>query len=74
VHCAGPSRLTQTNAGLGGLKDHAQPMRPRDVRLENLDAAEAEVLELWAKPLQGGGANFRLFADPAGHPFWLVAF
>lgn len=42
-----------------------------DVRVENLDTAEAEVLESGARRL-GGGERFRVFADPAGHPFCLV--
>jgi Glyoxalase-like domain len=32
------------------------------------------VLALGARPLPGGGETFRVYADPAGHPFCLVSF
>ena len=43
-----------------------------DVRVDDLQLAEASVLELGATPLPGGGETFRVYADPAGHPFCLV--
>jgi hypothetical protein len=43
-----------------------------DVRVEDIDAAEARPLELGARRLEGGGDQFRVYADPAGHPFCLV--
>jgi hypothetical protein len=43
-----------------------------DVRVDNLDEGEAAVLALGARRLEGGGDNFRVFADPVGHPFCLV--
>jgi catechol 2,3-dioxygenase-like lactoylglutathione lyase family enzyme len=42
-----------------------------DVAVDDLDAAETAVLALGARPLDGGGETFRVFADPAGHPFCL---
>jgi predicted enzyme related to lactoylglutathione lyase len=43
-----------------------------DVMVEDLDAGEAEVLELGAtKPEHQPGTTFRVFLDPAGHPFCL---
>jgi catechol 2,3-dioxygenase-like lactoylglutathione lyase family enzyme len=45
-----------------------------DVRVEDLDEGERRVLELGARRLEGGGESFRVFADPAGHPFCLVRF
>jgi catechol 2,3-dioxygenase-like lactoylglutathione lyase family enzyme len=45
-----------------------------DVRVDELDQAEREVLALGARPLPGGGETFRVYADPAGHPFCLVNF
>jgi catechol 2,3-dioxygenase-like lactoylglutathione lyase family enzyme len=42
-----------------------------DVMVEDLDAAETSALRLGARPLPGGGETFRVFADPAGHPFCL---
>jgi enamine deaminase RidA (YjgF/YER057c/UK114 family) len=43
-----------------------------DVRVEDLALAEASVLEIGATKLPGGGESFRVYADPAGHPFCLV--
>jgi catechol 2,3-dioxygenase-like lactoylglutathione lyase family enzyme len=43
-----------------------------DVAVPDLAAAEAQVLALGARRLDGGGATFRLYADPAGHPFCLI--
>ncbi|ANW19899.1 VOC family protein [Streptomyces clavuligerus] len=45
-----------------------------DLRVPSLDAAEPEVLALGAKPLdaEAPGRTWRVYADPAGHPFCLV--
>jgi catechol 2,3-dioxygenase-like lactoylglutathione lyase family enzyme len=43
-----------------------------DIAVDDLDAGEARALELGASRLEGGGENFRVFADPAGHPFCLT--
>ena len=44
-----------------------------DVRVEDVEAAQEEVLRLGATLLAGEqGTGFRVFADPAGHPFCLV--
>ncbi len=52
------------------------PDRPQqmhlDVRVDDLDEAEERVLGLGARRLPGGGERFRVYADPAGHPFCLV--
>jgi predicted enzyme related to lactoylglutathione lyase len=43
-----------------------------DVVVDDLDSAEAEVLELGAtKAEHQPGTTFRVFLDPAGHPFCL---
>lgn len=43
-----------------------------DVNVDDLDAAEAEVLKLGAtKHEHQPGTTFRVFLDPAGHPFCL---
>lgn len=43
-----------------------------DVQVDDLDQAEREVLELGAQRLASGDETFRVFADPAGHPFCLT--
>jgi len=52
------------------------PERPQqahlDILVDDLDAGEARALELGASRLSGGGKQFRVFADPAGHPFCLT--
>ncbi|HEU5129824.1 MAG TPA: VOC family protein [Glycomyces sp.] len=45
-----------------------------DVRVADLDEGERRALELGAERRDGGGESFRVFADPAGHPFCLVRF
>ncbi|MDG4857991.1 VOC family protein [Streptomyces sp. T-3] len=46
-----------------------------DFDVPDMDAAERQVLELGARPLDvdddGGKRGFRVYADPAGHPFCL---
>ncbi|MEU1924983.1 VOC family protein [Streptomyces albogriseolus] len=46
-----------------------------DLTVEYLDAAEKEVLALGAEPLdtEDRSRGFRVYADPAGHPFCLCA-
>lgn len=52
------------------------PDRPQqfhlDVMVADVDIAEQEVLQLGATRLDGQGDDFRVYADPAGHPFCLV--
>ena len=63
--------------------DHRPPVWPSadqpqqlhiDFDVDDLDAGEASVLELGARKaeVQPGGDNFRVYLDPAGHPFCLV--
>ena len=51
------------------------PARPQqfhlDVMVDDVDAAEPEVLALGARRLPADPAS-RVYADPAGHPFCLV--
>lgn len=51
----------------------AQPQQMHlDISVRNLDAAEAAVLELGATLHEHQpGTTFRVFLDPAGHPFCL---
>ncbi|MGV9284220.1 VOC family protein [Streptomyces sp. NPDC003730] len=46
-----------------------------DLTVADLDAAEKAVLELGARPLDAEDRTrtFRVYADPAGHPFCLCA-
>ncbi|MFH9398798.1 MULTISPECIES: VOC family protein [unclassified Streptomyces] len=46
-----------------------------DLTVPDLDAAEKGVLELGARPLDTAdrSRSFRVYADPAGHPFCLCA-
>ncbi|WP_269801784.1 VOC family protein, partial [Blastococcus atacamensis] len=52
------------------------PSRPQqfhlDIRVADIAEAEPKVLALGARPLPGGGGDFRVYADPVGHPFCLV--
>jgi catechol 2,3-dioxygenase-like lactoylglutathione lyase family enzyme len=52
------------------------PGRPQqfhlDVHVDEVEAAERRVFALGAARLDGGGKDFRVYADPAGHPFCLV--
>jgi hypothetical protein len=43
-----------------------------DVEVDDVEAAEQQVLGLGATRLPGEGLDFRVYADPAGHPFCLV--
>ena len=53
--------------------DPAYPQQAHlDLAARDMDAAEAEALRLGATRLEGGGKSFRVFADPAGHPFCFV--
>ena len=51
--------------------EHPQQMH-LDVRVDDLDQGEQQVLATGARRLPGGGETFRVFADPVGHPFCLV--
>jgi len=53
--------------------DPAYPQQAHlDIIVDDLDAGEARALQLGASRLSGGGKTFRVFADPAGHPFCLT--
>ncbi|SNT06850.1 hypothetical protein SAMN05421812_10323 [Asanoa hainanensis] len=52
------------------------PERPQqlhlDVMVDDIESATSQAIALGAKRLPGDGADFRVFEDPAGHPFCLV--
>ncbi len=74
----------QSRLCLQAVPDHRPPRWPDpvfpqqihlDVEVNDIEVAEVQVLALGAALLQGGGgknAGFRVYADPAGHPFCLV--
>jgi predicted enzyme related to lactoylglutathione lyase len=52
--------------------DPAYPQQAHlDIDVGDLDASEALAIGLGASRLAGGGSQFRVYADPAGHPFCL---
>jgi hypothetical protein len=52
--------------------DHPQ-QEHLDIRVDDVDAAERDVLAIGATRVPNEHENgFRVFADPAGHPFCLV--
>ncbi|MFV2107524.1 VOC family protein [Micromonospora sp. LOL_015] len=44
----------------------------RNERWHTLDTAERAALAIGATRLDGAGPDWRVYADPAGHPFCLV--
>jgi catechol 2,3-dioxygenase-like lactoylglutathione lyase family enzyme len=53
--------------------DPAHPQQAHlDLAVDDLDAGEARAVELGAPRLDAGGERFRVFTDPAGHPFCLI--
>lgn len=71
----GKSVMFQQVAGYNP-PDWPNPARPQqahlDIRVDDLDAGQARVLELGGRSLEAEGEGFRVFADPAGHPFCLT--
>ncbi|MGR6317719.1 VOC family protein [Micromonospora soli] len=55
--------------------DWPDPERPQqfhlDVTVDDIEAAEKAALALGARRLPGEGDGWRVYADPAGHPFCL---
>ena len=43
-----------------------------DVFVDDVDAAARQVIGMGGQPLPGSGDNWRVYADPVGHPFCLV--
>jgi catechol-2,3-dioxygenase len=55
-------------------RDPARPQQAHlDIIVDDLDAGEQRALGLGASRLDGGGKTFRVFTDPAGHPFCLTS-
>jgi hypothetical protein len=75
--CAGDGRCISFHR-VDGYTPPAWPTQERpqqmhlDMIVDDLDAAEAAVLDLGAtKPPDQPGTSYRVFLDPAGHPFCL---
>lgn len=81
----GPEGALVTSAGRNLMFQRVDPYTPPrwpdpaapqqghlDIVVDALDPGEARALELGAVRLPGGGDTFRVFADPAGHPFCLT--
>ena len=73
-------RGTDVRIGFQRAEDYRPPRWPDpafpqhmhlDIFVADLDAAEEKVRELGARSLGARGEAFRVFADPAGHPFCL---
>jgi glyoxalase superfamily protein len=67
--------LFQTVAGYQPPRwpDPAHPQQLHlDISVTDADAAETRALELGASRLPGEGENWRVYADPDGHPFCLI--
>ncbi|GGF15987.1 VOC family protein [Subtercola lobariae] len=43
-----------------------------DVKVDDLDAGEQQVLAIGAVATGSGGETYRVYLDPAGHPFCLI--
>jgi predicted enzyme related to lactoylglutathione lyase len=53
--------------------DPAEPQQAHlDLAVGDIEAGEARAIELGATRLDGGGEHFKVYADPAGHPFCLL--
>jgi len=69
------------NVTFQGVADYNPPRWPDpaypqqlhlDVFVHDVDTAERQVISLGALRLPGSGDNWRVYADPVGHPFCLV--
>jgi hypothetical protein len=74
-----PRRLAFNRADEYHAPEWPRPDRPQqlhlDLTVDDLDAAEAQVVALGARKHEyqpGEDDGFRVFLDPAGHPFCLV--
>lgn len=53
--------------------DPAHPQQAHlDLLVDDLDTGQTRALKLGARRLSAGGERFRVFTDPAGHPFCLI--
>lgn len=72
---AGKSLMFQQISGYSAPRwpDPAHPQQAHlDIVVDDLDTGEARAIELGASSLHSAAQGFRVFADPAGHPFCLT--
>jgi predicted enzyme related to lactoylglutathione lyase len=72
---AGKSLMFQQVSGYTAPRwpDPTQPQQAHlDIQVDDLDSGESRAVELGASLLDGANPGFRVFADPAGHPFCLT--
>ncbi len=72
---AGKSLMFQQVSGYTAPQwpDPAHPQQAHlDILVDDLDAGESRAIELGAALLDGSHDGFRVYADPAGHPFCLT--
>jgi predicted enzyme related to lactoylglutathione lyase len=71
---------TKPHLSIQHAPDHRPPQWPDpafpqqshlDIDVDDIDEAEPKVLALGAKLLSAAEPGFRVYADPAGHPFCL---
>jgi catechol 2,3-dioxygenase-like lactoylglutathione lyase family enzyme len=69
------------NVTFQGVTDYSAPRWPDPaypqqahlcVLVDDVDVATAQVIEIGGQSMPGRGDNWRVFADPVGHPFCLV--
>lgn len=52
---------------------HGSQQYHLDVQVTDFDAAQAQLIEAGARPIEGQAFDgFRVFLDPVGHPFCIV--
>jgi len=73
----GARQLAFQRAARWTAPEWPDPRRPQqlhlDIRVDDVEAAERQVLALGARRLPGElEGRYRVFADPVGHPFCLV--
>lgn len=78
LDCPEPRRLADFYAAVLGVEvaveDHGSQQFHLDIEVDDVDVAESEVLASGATrvPDAVGEDRFRVYRDPAGHPFCLV--
>jgi len=76
IDCPDPNALADFYAAVLELpiasRDDEWVAMHLDIEVDDVDSADRRVRVLGATRLPGEGEDFRVFADPAGHPFCLI--